>query len=265
MKNIKNNVKLIFPYLSLGLLSCNNVVINENESLSLIGNDSVLSLKSNGKIKEMYQIKNGTRKGFYKLFNDAEQIIEEGSIIDNNKEGLIKTYQNNSLKAVTYYEKNKKVYELDKNDFIYDSLDLKLFKIMFPISWEKSIRPQENVLLIGHKKCDSTDMFCPSFSITNESLKTSLIDYSSNALLLMQSKVEKMKIINKNNFTINGFDVVQVRYMILKDGVTLGLQTGFFKIDDVVYILTGTALNSNEGNFLKYDGLFEEIILSLHK
>ncbi|MCA6437456.1 MAG: hypothetical protein IM600_10135 [Bacteroidetes bacterium] len=265
MKKLTRKTKWVFIFLSLGILSCGSDNNSSNESFSMIGSDSVLKITSNEKIKEMYQIKDGEKTGFYKLYNDEGGVIEEGSVIKGNKEGLIKLYQNSVLTSVAYYEKNLKVYELDKHDFIYDSLNLKYFKICFPKNWKTNINPQENVLLIGRKNCDSSDVFCPVFSITKEKTNLSLKEYSSNALSLMQSKIEKMKILNENNFTINGFNIIQVRYMILKDGQTLGLQTGFCKINDEIFVMTGTAINDKDGEFLKYDGLFEEIILSIYK
>lgn len=249
------------------IISCeNNYDVNgANRFYTIVENDTILNIVNKGKIKERHQIINGIKTGFYKLYDDMENLQEEGNYLNNNKDGIIKTYKNLELKSVSYFEENKKIYDLDRDDFIYDTVKFDMFKIIMPKKWNTKINLNENVLLISQKKCDSTFVFCPSFSITKETTKLNLENYTSSALLLMSRNVDKMKLIHQNDITINGFKIILIRYIILKEGKKIGVQTGFCKISNEVFVLTGTAINEIEGEFLKYDGLFEEIILSIHK
>lgn len=263
--NVLKNKYIISFSVSIISYCCADRVKVDNEYYTLVDNDSVFNIIHEGKIKEQYQIINGQKNGYYKFYDKNLKVKEDGHLVRGKKDGIIKLYDSLDLLSVSYYENDKFIYDLDKKDFIYDTIKLSSFSLFVPKNWKSNLNASNGAELISHKNCDTSEIFCPVFSVTSEIANISLDSYCSKVLELMFSSVENIRLINKKKLTTNKIDIVQIRYSMSQGGKDIGFQTGVCKIKDKFFVLTGAAFNGKDGQFLKYDGLFQELILSVRE
>jgi hypothetical protein len=261
-------MKYILILSAILLYNCSNeslVVDNASDFYySIVERDTILIVKNNHGGKEVYQIINGVKNGYYKLMDQSNSITEEGTISNGKKDGVIKKYKGTIISDMSYYKNDTFLFHLDKDDFAFDTLYFNDFSIRLPKLWITKLNPTTNVLCVCKKKLNGDSAYYnPSLSITSEESDLNISDYCKTAIDLIGNQVNQLTIVSKDEFELSGNNVLQIKYLIKVKETSIGFSTAFYKIGNVIYVLTCSASNKFDNEFLKYDGLYDKIVYSI--
>lgn len=193
-----------------------------------------------------------------------------GRIVDGNKLGVWKYYdENNVLNKAVQHTSDTVSYELDVNDFAFSTFHFHNEKgsIKIPENWQTKLQPDNtiSIILSSRKECDSTSMFCSTFSVTLENnLEFPLAKLAEEEFKLFIEKFPKYKIVDDGKININGLEGFQKVYIFSVNGLDLGGITTWIRTEKYIFILTGIAPNLNQREFIKYLGALQEITNSFN-
>ncbi len=187
---------------------------------------------------------------------EIQQKVEHSEI----KDGVLKEYNElNALMKVDLYYNDSLLFNLDLDD--YDFVDKKLsnkMTISVPEKWQTSDLEYGDLAIV--KSC--SEIFCPNFTITKEKVNDRFDLYLDKNIGLLSKQFNVFKLIAQGGKKINTLESYQITYLMEVDNVRLGGITTWVKKDEVIYILTGMAINEKNSEFLKYKVLFQEIVES---
>ena len=156
------------------------------------------------------------------------------------------------------------VYNLDISDFEYDSkkIDDNL-GIEIPKNWKiiNEVK-EEPVLLAIRKECGENISFCPNLTITYESPinENNIQAYLTASNDVLKSSIDNYRVIKERKYAFEGNTYFEKIYTGSSQGINVGGITTWIFSNKKTYIITGLALNEKENSFLKYEGLFKDII-----
>ena len=219
---------------------------------------------ANGKIKLRVKLEEGIEHGAYFEFYENQNVKESGIKIKGKKNGLWKYYNSSGeIKSAIHYYNDSLVYNLDIDDFEYHSKKIDdVLQVEIPEKWKIIKDIQEPVLLALKKECEKGIPFCPNLTITYEpSINTSEIEtYLKKNDDILKSSVDNYRVIKEREYAFEGNTYFEKIYAGNSQGINIGGITTWIFSNKKTYIITGLALNEKENSFLKYEGLFKDII-----
>jgi len=210
----------------------------------------------------------GELHGAYSKFNSDGSLSEEGIMRNGLRNGVWKSYnKKGKLKSVKQYYNDSLLFDLDQLDFNFREVTIgqKGLKISVSKGWETSKKEMYPVILVSKKKCDDSVIFCSNITVVKDSLRDG-VDFNTYLQLnydLLQNQFNNFRLIARGNIKVGDFSAFQITYLMQTDGVKLGGITTWIKNGEIIYVITGLALNEGNSDFLKYKGLFQEITSSL--
>jgi hypothetical protein len=248
--------------------SCQENNVSKPNVLSIENQDTILGYSVNAP-----QVEDGSNEvdnGLHKSYHKSGSLAEVGVLIDGKKNGVWKIYDDSGLLIqVEHFYNDKATYELDKKDFLFSWFEIdERMKLKLPSTWEVSLDLEVPLLVTGVKNCESDSItFCPNITVTKETLPED-IEFEYYVQVSMERFSESLpvfKIIKGGSTEINGLPAFQYSYLMVVDEVRLGGIATIVLVDNEVYNITGTALNSKKHSFLLNKGLFQEISGSLDR
>ncbi len=223
----------------------------------------------NGKIKLHVGLKNGVEHGLYLKYFDDGNLATSGIKINGKKSGLWKDFnRDGEVVFAKQYLKDKLLYELDNKDFFF-----KLFKfsnefsISIPSYWETTEFPDSNQLIISvKKKCNQDVKFCPTFSLTREIIDQRSFNIDEHLKSMeeqLSNRFKGFRIIKQREYSAERVIYYEKVYTGKYNDIQIvGISTWAIK-KNYLYSITGFAINEKGNSFLRYEGLFKDIINSL--
>lgn len=219
---------------------------------------------TNGNIKLRAELEEGIEHGVYFKFHKNQAVEESGVKIKGKKNGLWKYYDSfGKIKSVKHFYNDSLVYNLDTSDFEYRSKKIDdVLQVETPKKWTIIKDIQNPVLLALKKECEKDISFCPNLTITYElPINTSEIEtYLKKNDDVLKSSLDNYKVLKKREYVFEGNKYFEKVYTGSSQGVNIGGITTWVFNNKRTYIITGLALNEKENSFLKYEGLFKDII-----
>ena len=220
---------------------------------------------SDGKIKVRAKLKGSLEHGGYFRFYKNKNVKESGVKIKGKKNGLWKHYDSiGSLTLVSHYYNDSLICNLDVNDFEYCSRKIAHnLQLEIPNKWELINNIDNNSILLAlRKRCDESYSFCPSLTITRDSIvkRSEIEGYLKKGNDFLSSSLEAYKVVKERKYSYSGRDYYEKIYIGNSQNLSLGGITTWIFDNRNTYIVTGFSLNEKENSFLKYQGLFKDII-----
>ncbi|SNY99681.1 toxin-antitoxin system YwqK family antitoxin [Flagellimonas pacifica] len=219
---------------------------------------------ANGNVKLRAELKEGIEHGAYFKYFKNQTVEESGVKIKGKKNGLWKYYDSlGKIKSAKHFYNDSLVYNLDTSDFEYRSKIIDaVLQVEIPEKWTVIKDAQTPVLLALKKECEKDIPFCPNLTITYESsINTSEIEtYLKKNDDVLKSSLNNYKVLKKREYVFEDNTYFEKVYIGSSQGINIGGITTWIFSNKRTYIITGLALNEKENSFLKYEGLFKDII-----
>lgn len=219
---------------------------------------------TNGNIKLRAELEEGVEHGAYFKFHKNQTVEESGVKIKGKKNGLWKYYDSlGKIKSAKHFYNDSLVYNLDTSDFEYRSKKVDdVLQVEIPEKWTTIKDIQKPVLLALKKECEKDISFCPNLTITYElPINTSEIEtYLKKNDDVLKSSLNNYKVLKKREYVFEGNTYFEKVYIGSSQGINIGGITTWIFSNERTYIITGLALNEKENSFLKYEGLFKDIV-----
>lgn len=268
---------LLIASLSLALLSCENG--NEHKSKEHHDHsDSIVSVTDSTYTRSI-ETDSGriilTHHAYDELetatiYDKSGYAVYRGSMLNGERTGAWMQYnREGKIISAWQYSKGKVLHQLDATDFETKPLHLHQMGIVVevPTKWfvPESKNPWALVTVEKREKSD-TSLFVPSINISKGEIETgeTLDQLADEQLKLLHSSVGRVETIDTSYFNIDG-NCGFKRYGMYSNPAG---QTGFLDAIIVrglnVYVISCTAPNTYQGEFLKYQEVFETAIESIH-
>lgn len=256
--------KYILFVVIITMISCKD----ESKQVKLNNSNNSSDIKeeyyANGNIKFKAELKEGIEHGAYFKFHKNQAVEESGIKIKGKKNGLWKYYDSfGKIKSAKHFYNDSLVYNLDTSDFEYHSKKIDdVLQVEIPEKWTIIKDIQNPVLLALKKECEKDIPFCPNLTITYESsINTSEIEtYLNKSDDVLKSSLDNYKMLKKREYVFEGNTYFEKVYTGSSQGINIGGITTWIFSNKRTYIITGLALNEKGNSFLKYEGLFKDII-----
>lgn len=224
-----------------------------------------------GKIEiEMVQ---GSNEGKAILYSEQGKVLQKGMYVNNQPAGAwIKYDAAGNVISAEHFSKGKPLLQLDKNDFNFREWDNQKIGLKFkvPKDWKEIPSPNPALLVSFEKRnIDSTHVHVkPNFSIVRATLQRGedLQSLAKMQMDLMHKNYDRVEPpIDENNIVVDSCLAFR-RYGMYSSG---NQQVGYLNVIIVqginVWFFSCEAQNNEQAEFLKYQGVFEEILESIQR
>lgn len=229
--------------------------------ISVFGLLLVASCNSGGSDHQSNNEQPINTNGYYKEHFPSGKIKEEGLLVENERSGVWKSYdETGNLKEAVYYYKGEKIADLDPVDFdletFYDTE--KHLSIDLPKDWNVKKDFKES-LLIAVKPLDNAKEFSPNINVLRFSLPDTIsLEEAVNLNVAdLRNSYEEIKFKEQQKITINSTEAIRVIYFVKHNDLKLGAITTYFSNKGNLYLVSCLA-NAEGDNFVKYKDLFLE-------
>lgn len=247
--------------------SSNENVVNQNNSplfkeINVVNNDTVCSIIRNDTLVYSYILRGNKPYGIFRSYLKGK-LFCQGLMVDSLKTSVWKYYNpsTSDLDSVAHYFNDKKVFTLDKNDFNLKSMlmNFSKVKVLVPSDWIVKENYEGTLFAIIKNKKD--DGYKPNITLMYD-INKDFDNYCRTAINMTLGQFSNSKIIETKDLRINDSEAREYVFTGNVNGKLLGSIVLIIKHNEGYYIYTASAGNTLEGGFLKYKGLFEEILYS---
>jgi len=236
---------------------------NQKATTQVVNGDSVKMIyDDNGKLLSKGIIHNGEYNGFVISYYDDGVPKNEGVILNNKRIGLWKEFdKNGTLEAAEHYDADSVLFKFDKSDFDFQQITSQYgFKISAPKTWVQKDKPEPPLLMEIYQ---STDSFIhhPNLQIIADSINSNdLQGFCKNYITnFWKNNGAAIQLVYSRNVVINSKPSCQIGYKIIFKNQNLAGVATFIKNGNMMFVLSGMALNDGKIGFLRYKDLFEQI------
>lgn len=204
------------------------------------------------------------------IYDKSGYVVYRGSMLNGERTGAWMQYnREGKIVAAWQYSKGKILHTLDASDFETKPMHLHQMGIgvKVPAKWfvPESKNPWALITVEKREKND-TSLFVPSINISKGEIESgeTLDQLADQQLKLLHSSVGRVETIDTAYFNTDG-NCGFKRYGMYSNPAG---QTGFLDAIIIrglnVYVISCTAPNTYQGEFLKYQEVFESVIESIH-
>lgn len=249
-------------------MSDNRLIIYCLSSLSMIiascssRDSSPTQQASDSNIQTSY-LKTALGKKYFKR-EKGGGYIEVGYLVEGQKHGPIRYYTNGVLIKVSIFNRDSLVLNGDLLNFDYETIELDGgVTIDVPKTWTFPNDHPENLLTII--SIDSSTNFLPNLIVQKDSLPRgmSLSQYVSEVMHQLKLNYPEFKVLYERKFTQGSFQGQQTVFMFRNGNDRITCVYTYYNINELIYFITGTALVDEDGRFIEFKCVFEEVGVSL--
>jgi len=135
----------------------------------------------------------------------------------------------------------------------------------FPEFWEVQQRQEEaGRVWVSKMGCDDSVAFCANYVVNAVPLQdgASLDTYSNYYLTYLEKKYPVYKLVKVDRVTVDDMEGRVIDYIYQENNHNLGGTVALLKTEKAVVVLNFAALNEPAGDYVRYRGLYERVILS---
>jgi len=135
----------------------------------------------------------------------------------------------------------------------------------FPEAWEvQQHQEKAGKVWVSKMHCAESVPFCANYVVNAVPLQggASLDTYSSYYLAYLEKKYSVYKLVKVNRITVNNMDGRVIDYIYQEDNHNLAGTIALLKAKNSVVVLNFAALNEPAGDYVRYRGLYERVIMS---
>lgn len=213
----------------------------------------------------------GLKENDATLYSSDGKIAQQGKLLDNKPVGAWVKYDNaGSVISAYHYSNGKAIHKLDPTDFNFVTCIKPGFGATFsvPKSWPETASPDPAQLVAFSKSTtDPGSKLHPNFNFRHEKLRAgdSLKGLANMQLQVLHENVGRVDIVEQSDFVVDGCQATRHYGMFSEETGTVGFLSAIIISGDDVWFLSCEAQNNKPGDFLNYQGVFQEILESFKK
>jgi hypothetical protein len=269
---MKKNLPLFGICILFFLASCSSDVSDKTKtdsvqnytsaSATILSTDSgKLEIKRIGALKESEAT----------LFSSDGKISQKGKFFENKPAGAWLKYDaSGKVISAYHYSNGKPMHKLDPEDFNFVTCAKPGFGATFsvPKAWPETPSPDPSQLVAFSKNvADPTVTLHPNFNFRHEKLHPgdSLEQLANMQLQVLHENVGRLDLVEKNEFSVDGCAATRCYGMFSEESGTVGFLSAVIISGDDVWFFSCEAQNNKAGEFLIYQGVFQEILESFKR
>ncbi|HET6993205.1 MAG TPA: hypothetical protein VFJ43_17860 [Bacteroidia bacterium] len=218
------------------------------------------------------EIAKGSNEGKAALYDANGKLLQTGMYINDKPAGAwIKYDASGNIISAEHYSSGKPLMQLDKNDFVFrewnnGKIGLK-FKV--PKDWTERSSPNPALLVSFEKPVkDTTVHMKPNFTVAKATLGS-----GENLEILAKRQIDMMHQyydrveppIDENNIAVDSCDAFRRYGMYYSGNEKFGYLNVIIIKNTDVWFFSCVAQNNANAEFLKYQGVFQEILESIQR
>ncbi len=243
-----------------------NSIISKNDSLSKI-DSSIISIETDSGRLEIIHRKKTNEADFF-LFSKNGKILQQGNYLENEVSGpWIKFDENGNAISAYHFSKGKAIHKLDSSDFnfvVYSSKNLGA-SFSYPKNWKEEFSNETSGIIAFSKTLkDKSPTTLAHFSIRHEQLQKgdNLEKLGQMQIQNLHENADRVELVNEIFYEQDSCQVLRRFGMYSDDSGTIGFLYAILLNRDNVWFLTCESPNNVAGQFLNYQGVFQEVLES---
>lgn len=258
---------LVAIFITVMITGCQQKTVNNGvyeKHIKIIGKDTIVNIVNEDTLVYSYFIKNNKPNGLFQSYIHGN-VFSSGILIDSLKTGVWKYYnfKSSKLDSVSHFFHNKKIISLDTGNFTFKKtrMDMSGIEISIPVNWVVKENYEGTIFVISKKEKENN--FKPNIALVVE--RNSPVDfdnYCKSAGGLLMSQFSDSRVVEEKELQLDGYQAKQIIFTGVNSNRFLGEIVLIINHPDGYYIYTAIADNGTDSAFLKYKGLFEEILYS---
>lgn len=202
------------------------------------------------------------------LLDANGKLLGRGQLYNNQPTGAWLKYDDkgNVVKATHYAGATQ--YELDAKDFKTVRVEMKEMGISFvkPVDWD-TVSPYNPMTFVSfEKEVYGTDMLeNPNINISKGTLEPgqTLESLSNDMLTMLHNAVGRVELVDEAKLTIDSCPGFRRYGMYYNGDRKYGFLDAIIVHGTTIYVISCTAPNMQQGDFLRYQAVFEALVMSV--
>jgi hypothetical protein len=241
---------------------------NKNDTAVSSANKTILQTDS-GRIE--VETMAGTDEGKATLVDANGKITGRGMLIDGKISGAWVRYDaNGNIISAEHFSEGKPLHALDKNDFDFRSWENKQLgvRIKVPKNWKEL--PSANPALVASFQKDDADTSVhmkANFNIARAALAPgdNLEKLTQMQIDMMHQNFGRVEIVEENKIVLDSCSAFRRYGMYFVENNKVGFLNVIIVHGNDAWFFSCEAQNKADGEFLKYQGVFQEIVESFQR
>ncbi|CAN5915106.1 hypothetical protein BH11BAC7_BH11BAC7_20250 [soil metagenome] len=254
------------------LVSCSSDATDKRKTDSIIvKNDSALKILNTDSGKLEITTTPGWKESEATLYSEDGKITQQGKFFENKPAGAwVKYDAAGKIISAYHYSNGKPIHKLDPEDFNFVTCAKPGFGATFsvPANWTETPSPAPSQLAAFSKNVtDPNIKLHPNFNFRHEKLHAgdSLEGLANMQLQILHENVGRVDLVEKSNFIVDGCKATRQYGMFSEETGTVGFLSAIIISGNEVWFFSCEAQNNKPGDFLNYQGVFQQILESFKK
>ena len=269
-------MKNTLPFFSLCVLSLFSSCTSEESDKTnedSAKNENAASVKILTTDSGKLEIKSftGLKESDATLFSSDGKVVQQGKFLDDKPAGAwVKYDRAGNIISAYHYSNGKPIHKLDPEDFNFVTCAKPGFGATFsvPKSWPETISPDPSHLIAFSKNSsEQSGALHPNFNFRHEKLRPgdSLSGLANMQLEILHENVGRIDLVEQSDFMLDECKATRRYGMFTEETGTVGFLSAIIISDYDVWFFSCEAPNNKPGDFLKYQGVFQEILESFKR
>ena len=203
----------------------------------------------------------------YVMTRYADQRVKDvGWKVRGLREGTWRHYNSDAtMSNIGYYYKGKRVADMDIDDFHVKSVVRNGVFVMLPTAWEKS-KDADDFLTATKYTETSSPNFLPIVKIMKmeDAAVAELDEYGEATIKQITKKHPDFKLLSTRKYNIGNNEAYEIFALMTVGDTKAGYLGTYIKHGTELYFFTCMAEDGGHGHFLKYLGVFRDIVESVN-
>ncbi len=261
-----------FSIFVLLLTSCSNENTDQGAKDSVADSMSIVSSKQefetdSGKLVITHI--QGVEIDSAVLYGKDGKISARGFMFNNKPSGAWVYYDaNGNITKAEHFAGESMKYNLDVEDFKTSRITFKEMGISaeIPVNW-KPIESPNTASLISYEKVVTEDgiLMMPNFNIAKGKIEAgqTLESLAAEQLNMLHQNVGRVELIDESFLMIDSCKSFRRYGMYFTENNKVGFLDAIIVKGDTIWVISCAAQNREQGEFLKYQSVFESLVMSI--
>lgn len=203
------------------------------------------------------------------MFNNKGVIVARGFYYDNKPTGAwIRYDETGKIISATHYSEGNAKYALDIADFetVRTSFTEMGITAELPSGWAAMETPNPASLISYEKKVNEKGiLMMPNFNIAKGKMEAgqTLATLAAEQLNMLHNAVGRVELVDESYLTIDSCKAFRRYGMYYTEDNKIGFLDAIIVKGDTIWVISCAAQNREQGEFLKYQSVFENLVMSI--
>ncbi len=202
------------------------------------------------------------------LLDANGKILARGQMYNNEPSGAWLRYDANGNVVTAVHHAGTTTYTLDPTDFKTERVEMKEMGISFvkPVDWD-TVAPFNAASFVSYEKEVNGEamLMNPNINISKGNLEANqtVESLAADMLNMLHNAVGRVDLVDESYLTIDSCKSFRRYGMYYSNEAKFGFLDAIIVHGSNVYVISCTAPNMEQGEFLKYQSVFENLVLSV--